>query len=107
MKSVAISKIYKLYVQFLKIISGFLSNLRNSEVFLNLRKTTRSEKRLLIIRNLQSEKTIVNKQEEFYLSEGKSLCFVLVIFASMFVTLLGPNLYDCDLCIPDTNAIVI
>jgi hypothetical protein len=32
---------------------------------------TRTEKRLLIIRNLQSEKTIVNKQQEFYLSEGK------------------------------------
>jgi hypothetical protein len=28
--------------------------------------STRSEKRLLIIRNLQSEKTIVNKQAEFY-----------------------------------------
>ncbi len=32
---------------------------------------TRSEKLLLIIRNLQSEKTIVNEQEEFYLPEGK------------------------------------
>jgi hypothetical protein len=31
----------------------------------------RSEKRLLIIRNLQSETAIVNNQEEFYLSKGK------------------------------------
>jgi hypothetical protein len=28
---------------------------------------------LLIIRNLQSEKTIVDEQEEFYLSKGKFL----------------------------------
>ncbi len=34
---------------------------------------TRSEKRLLIIRNLQSEKPIVNNQKEFYLSKGKFL----------------------------------
>jgi hypothetical protein len=34
-------------------------------------RPTRSEIRLLIIRNLQSEKTIVNEQEEFYLPEGK------------------------------------
>ncbi len=34
---------------------------------------TSSEKRLLIIRNLQSEKTIVNKQEEFYLSKESVL----------------------------------
>jgi hypothetical protein len=34
---------------------------------------TRLEKRLLIIRNLQSEKTIVNKQEEFFLSKEKFL----------------------------------
>jgi hypothetical protein len=34
----------------------------------------RSEKRLLIIRNLQNEKTIiVNKQKEFYLSKEKIL----------------------------------
>jgi hypothetical protein len=34
---------------------------------------TRLEKRLLIIRNLQSEKTIVDKQEEFYLSKESFL----------------------------------
>ncbi len=33
MKSVAISKIYKLYVQFLKIISGLFSNLKKSPKF--------------------------------------------------------------------------
>jgi hypothetical protein len=33
----------------------------------------RLEKRLLIIRNLQSEKTIVDEQEDFYLSKGKFL----------------------------------
>jgi hypothetical protein len=31
-------------------------------------QNTRLEKRLLIIRNLQSEKTIVDEQAEFYLS---------------------------------------
>jgi hypothetical protein len=31
----------------------------------------RLEKRLLIIRILQSEKTNINKQEEFYLPKGK------------------------------------
>jgi hypothetical protein len=34
---------------------------------------TRLEKHLLIIRNLQSEKTIVDKQEEFYLSKESFL----------------------------------
>jgi hypothetical protein len=34
---------------------------------------TCSEKRLLIIRNLQSELTIVNEQEEFYLSKESFL----------------------------------
>jgi hypothetical protein len=34
---------------------------------------TRLEKCLLIIRNLQSEKTIVDKQEEFYLSKESFL----------------------------------
>jgi hypothetical protein len=41
--------------------------------FKNQNLTTRLEKRLLIIRNLQSEKTIVDKQEEFYLSKESFL----------------------------------
>jgi hypothetical protein len=35
--------------------------------------TARLEKCLLIIRNLQSEKTIVDEQEEFYLSKESFL----------------------------------
>ncbi len=66
---VQIKLIKKLEKQYLVAVwvkgsSMFISNPWNS---------ARSEKRLLIIRNLQSEKIIVNKQEEFYLSKGKFL----------------------------------
>jgi hypothetical protein len=56
----------------------------------------RSEKRLLIIRNLQSEKKIVNKQEEFYLSKESFLLkrkdflisrnFLSMLSASVFLS---------------------
>ncbi len=67
---------YKLRTSFYFLIKHSLS-----QIFIDLvqpeiteiKPSARLEKRLLIIRNLQSEKAIVDKKEEFYLSKESFL----------------------------------